>query len=206
MVHLGEEVSFDFVLRDATNRLISPSGWADYCAALIGDDRVEADADAEGHFQFTYRFDRVRPGQTVTVTAAAYRQRANRDFMKIAGRWYASDSPYEQADTKVASDSIRFTVYQPEIDLAVARGPDEFDPDTGVLRIRRIGGPTASIYIDRPLRPGFALTGPDPRGVYRVRYRPKADEVNPNGKTEVEFTIYDTAGLPHTLTTAIDTP
>ena len=86
------------------------------------------------------------------------------------------------------------------------RPPDDLDADTGVLRLRRSDGTVTSRYIDRPGRPGFTLSGPEPDGVYRVRYEPSGDELNSIGETEVEFMIYDHGGHAHHASTVLETP
>jgi hypothetical protein len=69
-----------------------------------------------------------------------------------------------------------------------------------------VNGSPTSIYLDRPHRPGFSITGPEPDGYYRIRYVPSGMELNPIGTTEVEFVVYDTAGHPHYASTTLDTP
>jgi hypothetical protein len=206
MVHLGEEVPFDFVLQDWQHKLMSPVGFADYCVAMIGSERIETEYDVYGHFRFSHKFSNVEPGQKVKVEATAYQQRGGRDFMKIRGQWMHSDSPYEETDREVARDAINLSVYEAPIDLSVARPPDDLDPDSGVLRIRRHDGSTTSVFIDRPTRPGFTMTGPEPDGYYHVRYTPHGDELNPIGTTDIEFVIHDVAGQKYEVPALITTP
>ena len=206
MVHVGEQVRFDFVLQDAFGRFVHPLGLADYCTVGIGEEHIETTADAAGHFQFMYRFDQERPGDQVDVKATAYRQRGGRDFMKVRSQWLKSDSPYEIADRKVATDSIRFTVYEATIDLTLVKPAHDLEPESGILRIRRTDGATTSVYIDQPGRPGFTLSGPDADQRYRIRYRPKGNELNPTGTTEVDLTIYDRSGNEHDVSISLETP
>ncbi|MGB2988306.1 MAG: hypothetical protein WBE26_20745 [Phycisphaerae bacterium] len=205
-MHVGEEVRFDFVLQGLFRRFVPPLGLADYCIATVGSERIEAEPNTVGHFQFTYTFDHVTPGEKVKVQATAYRQRGGRDFMRVRGRWLHSDSPYDLPDQKTAKDSIRFIVYEVPIELSMVQPPDDLEPESGVLRIRRTDGSITPVYIDRPHRPGFAITGPGADGHYRIRYTPKGAELNPIGTTDVEFVIYDTAGNPHYASTTLDTP
>jgi hypothetical protein len=206
MVHVGEEVRFDFVLQDWRKRFIDPTGVADYCVVTLEGERHEVGPDLMGHFQFSHLFDRVEPGRDVNVEAIAMRQRGHRDFMRIRGQWEHSDSPYEEADQAIAGDSVRLLVYERPIALRVVRPADDLDPETGVLKIRRDNGPTTSVFIDRPGRPGFTIIGPEPDGFYRITYRPKGSELNPIGVTEVELTIYDMVGQPHYASTTLETP
>jgi hypothetical protein len=204
--HAGEEVSFDFVLQNADRQLVPPTGVADYCVAMIGSQRLESEPDEFGHFTFRHRLDGVQPGREFDVRVAAYQQRGSRDFMKVGGQWLEAESPYSVADRKVAEDSIRLSIYQSLVDLRIVRPPDDLDPETGVLRIRRTDGSSTAVYINRPNRPGFIIEGPGPDGYYRVTYPPSGDELNKTGTTDVEFTIYDLAGQRHTVTKTLDTP
>ncbi len=206
MVHVGEEVRFDLVLKDWLGRFVNPLGSADYCVVTIGADRLEADADLDGHFRFSYSFDRVRSGDTIMAEAVAFKQYGGRDFMRIRGRWMESDSPYELTDRRVASDKIRFTAYQVPIEFSLVRPPDDLKPETGVLTIHRANAPAAAVYLARPRRDGFTISDPGPDGYYHVRYQPTGDELNPTGTTEVEFTIYDMVGQPHRARATLTTP
>ncbi len=199
-------MEFDFVLEDVFHRLVSPVGLADYCVAQIGGERIEAAPDEKGHFAFSHRFEAVQPDEKIKVRATAYQQRGERDFMMVRGQWLQADSPYAQPDRKIAGDSLKLAIYRAMVDLRMPRPPDDLDLETGVMRFRRLDGTVAPVYIDRPGRPGFVVTGPEPDGYYRITYAPKAEELNPTGTTEVVFTIHDAAGQPHTVSTELDTP
>jgi len=204
--HIGEDVAFDFVLQGAKGQFVPPTDVADYCVAMIGSLRLESEPDQFGHFTFRHRFDGVQPGRTIDIRAAAYQQRGSRDFMKVGGQWLEADSPYSVADRKVAEDSIRITFYQSQVDLRIVRPPDDLDPETGVLRIRRADGSSTAVYVDRPGRRGFKIDGPGPDGYYHVTYAPSGQELNKTGTTDVDFTIYDLVGQRHTVSQTLDTP
>ena len=204
--HVGEEVSFDFVLQDAAKQFVSPVGVADYCVAMIGSRRIESDPDEFGHFTFTHRFDGLRPGEELSVRAIAYQQQGARDFVKVGSQWLEANSPYSIADRTVAEAAIRLSIYQSKVDLRIARPADDFDRETGVLRIRRADGSSAATYINRPNRPGFSIDGPSADGFYRVSYAPSGDETNKTETTDVEFAIYDLAGQRHTVVQTLQTP
>lgn len=206
MMHVGEEVQFDFVLQDWARRLVNPLGIAEYCVVDIGNERIEVTPDVEGHFRFSRAFDQVNPGDKIKVKATAFRQRGGRDYMKIRGQWLQSDSPFEEPDRAIAGDAIKLIVYEAPIELTLVRPADDLDPETGVLRIQRTGGPTTSVFVDRPGRRGFTMTGPEPDGYYRVRYQPRGNELSPIGTTEVEFTVYDTSGQSHYASARLETP
>jgi len=211
--HVGETVHFDFVLTDWRGRFVSPTGIADYCVAsssrlrtVIGDERLEAEPDAKGHFRFSYTLDRVRAGEKLKVTATAFQQRDSRDFMKVGDRWLQADSPYAQPDRKVAADAVQLTIYQTAVDIKIARPADDLDPESGVLRFHCMDGGGMPVYLDKPGRPGFRISGPETDGYYRVEYLPTGSQLNPTGTTEVEFTIHDLGGKRHVVSQTLSTP
>jgi len=206
MAHVGETVQFDFVLTDIWGQFVAPTGIADYCVAMIGGERVEAEPDAKGHFRFSYTLDRVRAGDKLKVTATAFQQRDSRDFMKIGGRWLKTDSPYAQPDRKVAGNAVQLTIYQTTVDMKIARPADDLDPESGVLRIQCVDGGGGPVYIDKPGRPGFKIGGPEPDGYYHVQYSPTGGQLNPTGTTDVEFTIHDLGGQRHVVSQTLNTP
>jgi len=203
--HVGESVKFDFVLTDAFGRPIDPVGIADYSAAYVGDERIEVEPHPAGSFRFQHTLT-APPGTDVDVEVTAYRQRAGRDFAKIGERWVATASPYAQPDRKMARDVVTLNVYQVEVALRIPRPADDLEPESGVLRIVRDDGHVTTVYIDRPNRPGFVVTGPEPDGYYTVTYAPTADMVNRHGTTRVEFQIHDLAGHRHEHVKMIETP
>ena len=194
------------MLKDVWGRRVEPLGRADYCTATIGRDRVEAEPDAHGHFRFSYRFADIRPAEQIKVTATAYRQREGRDFMKVRGEWLHSDSPFEQPDRKVAADSLVLIGYERPIRLTLPAPAAEWEPATGVLRIRRDDGTVTSVFVERGDRPGFRLSGPDADGGHQVDYVPKGSELNATATTPVDFVIYDTAERKYEAGLILDTP
>ena len=206
MVHVGEEVRFDFVLHDARKRSVSPLGLADYCVTYLDGERVEIDSTPEGHFSFSHKFDGVQPGDRVVVEVTAFRQRGGRDFMRIQGIWMHNDSPYDKADKPFRRDAIRFEVYETPIELTLVRPADDLDLETGVLRLRGGDDRLTRIMIDKPNRPGFTISGPGSEGYYRIHYLPTGSELNPSGVTEVEFAIHDVNHQLHEVRTTIETP
>jgi len=206
-VHVGETVEFSFALRDplrpeATNAI----GLADYCVFQIGSDRLEADIDERGRFRTACTFDDLRPDETVSVTASAYRECGGRDFKEINGTWLRNQSPYNEADEIVASSRIRLTGYRSRVRLALPRPTDEYDFSTARLLLRRRDGHTSAVYLCRPPRGGFKLEPRSARDGWWVCYQPDGDEVNPCGTTEVVFSVYDQAGNEHRITGTMETP
>ncbi len=205
-VHVGETVQFDFVLTDVLDRFVPPYSVDEYGVLYVGGSRIETEPDEAGHFSFVHRFDKVKPGTSISADAAVFQQRGNRDFIQVQSEWLQSTSPYEEPDRRVAGDRVTLDVYQTRIALSIPRPPLELDPESGVMRILRDDGTATSIYIDRPGRPGFSLAGPDPGGYYQVTYEPDGDQVNPTGSTRVEFTIYDVGGQRHVSSLVLPTP
>ncbi len=207
MVHVGEQVEFDFVLQDWAWSFQAPLGIADYCVVYVGDERIEIGPDIHGHFRFSYAFHDLPAGDAVTIRATPYQTRGSRDFMKIREQWIEGDSPYDQADRAVAfADAIRLLAYRVPVELTIARPANDLDLQSGVLKIRRTDGATTSVFIDKPDRPGFTMSGPEPDGYYRAFYQPRGNELNATGTTDVEFVMYDTLGQRHYASQTLDTP
>jgi len=129
-----------------------------------------------------------------------------KDYVEIGGQWLATQTFSQEPDARVAGDSLRLTAYQSVVSFRLTRPADDFDPETGVLKLRKPDGTTTSVYVNRASRRGFLLEGPEPSGYYRVLYEPRGREVAATGKTDVTFTIYDVAGQRHVEQLEIDTP
>jgi len=203
--HVGETVEFDFVLTDWLGRRVDPTGIADYCVAQFDRERIEVELHPNGYFRFARPIN-FASGTSLKVDMTAYRQLAGRDLIKVGDQWVAGNSPFEQPDRKVASDSVTLDVYQSDIRLRMPSPPDDLDLETGVMRIYRDDGSNTSVYIDRPGRPGFTITGPGPDGFYEINFQPAGHMVNNHGTTKVDFLIHDLAGQRHGLSVTIDTP
>lgn len=205
--HVNETVPFSFILTSPPrDRPLDPYGYADYCVASIGDQRVLCEADLQGHFRFSHRLAEAKPGDETKVTATAYRQYGNRDFIQVGGSWLHGDSPIDEPDRKVCSDSITLRVYQARVEMRLPGGASPFDFESGKLQLLKYDGSVRLVFLDRPGRPGFIASGPDDAGGYTVVYAPDGDELNPSGQTPARFTVYDLAGHPHTVEMMIPTP
>lgn len=204
--HAGETVRFDFVLHDWRNRLIQPVGVADYCAVLVGDERIETTPDAAGHFQFDYEFDNSVAGDQVRIRATAYQTRGVRDFIRVGDSWVQVDSARDEADRAVAAAAVKLSCYQLVIELTIPPVPFDLQPDTGVLKLRQENSVSTSIFVDRPGRRGFSMAAQDGDGAYRLRYVPLGDELGASGVTNVEFRVHDTRGQIHYVTQELETP
>lgn len=203
--HVGEDVSFDFVLTNRFGGFVDPVGIVDYGVARFDGERIEMELDPTGHLTFT-RSISAASGDSLEVSVSAYRQLAARDQIKVGDEWIHSNSPFEQPDEKVAEDVVTLLVYQAEVRLRIPSPPDDLDPETGVMRFHRKGGVSTPVYIDRPGRPGFRITGPDPDAYYTVTYYPPGNVLNDHGSTKVDFTIYDLSGQRHEVSQEIETP
>lgn len=205
-VHVRESVLFNFVLVDWQGAFVQPVGVADYALADVGPNRLAVEFDDRGHFGFVYPFDSYAAGDVVKVTVTAFAVRGDRDWMKIGGEWLQNESPYDSADRRVAGDSITFHVYEAPIELSVPQASNSLDMQTGVLKIRRTDGAERSVYEQRATRLGFTVFTVPEDGTQQIRYVPDGDDLNPNGTTEVEFTVYDRAGRLYRVADTLTTP
>ncbi|MFQ5491014.1 MAG: hypothetical protein ACE5GE_09860 [Phycisphaerae bacterium] len=206
-VHVGETVRFDFILVGRfQKRLLDPYGLADYVMAQIGEHRVQCEPDLGGHFQFEHRFSGVRPGQQIEVTVTAYRQHGNRDFIQAGKHWLRGDSSVDEPDPKVCQARITLEFYQARLEATLPGGGSPLEPESGKLRLFGRNDRVSSVFVDRPNRRGFALSGPDASGNYTLVYEPDGDEIDPSGQTEARFIIYDLAGQQHTFELTLATP
>lgn len=203
--HVGEMVKFDFVLTNGFGRPIDPVGIADYVAAYFGNERIEVEPLPAGYFRFEHKVD-APAGTEIDVDCTAYRQRAERDFVKVGNEWMATSSPYAEPDRKMAHDSVKLEVYQSHVRFRIPRPADDLDPSSGVMHIVRNDGHVTTVYIDRPHRPGFKIAGPGADGYYDVTFDPDGDMVNHTGTTRVEFRIHDLSGHRHDFVQQMATP
>lgn len=205
--HVGEQVRFSFILIDPLlNRLLDPYGYADYCMATVGEDCIQCEPDLGGRFRFEHRLTGAEPGQTIRVTASAYRQRGRRDFMRVGDTWLRGESRFDEPDRKFRSDSLFLHVYQSLIRVRLPAGQAPFDFEGGDLRLIKSDGTVSPVYLDRAGRPGFTVEGPDQQGAYTIVYLPKGTELDACGQTDVRFMVHDLAGQPHSAGGVIPTP
>ncbi len=205
---VNERVEFSFVLARSRRSPapMAPEGIADYCLFTIGNELLEADLNAMGHYRLTYEFTGREPGETVPVSATAFRQRGVRDRMKVGDTWVHNEGPYDQPDMQIADDAIEMIIYECKVDLPVRRPGRDLDMAAGRLEIQKRDGETRIIHSESPYENGFRHTGPDAEGNYHVLYEPGPDEVNKQGITPIRFTAPDNQGEVHTIEAAIKTP
>ena len=205
--HVGETVKYSFILvQPFGKRPIAPYGYADYCVATIGQERVECEPDPGGRFRFEHQLVGVNAGDKVKVSATAYRQYSQRDFMKIGETWVRGDSPYDEPDEKFTSDSLTLQIYQVRVEIPVCQEQVPLNFDAGRLELIKSDGTVSSVYLDHPGRGGYSVSGPDDSGCYTVVYLPDGTQLNPAGQTQARFTVDDRAGHPHTAGVMIPTP
>ncbi len=206
-IHVGETVEFSFVLKKPlSNDSVSANGIADYCAFLIGGDRVESEIDDAGGFRAKYKFADVEDGAQVQVVASAFSTQDDRDFMQIAGKWLQTESPYNKPDQRVASANVLLSFYQSVVRFKLLKPEHAYDLGTGKMTFRCEGDRLVSVFENRPPRVGFEISEENADGSRWVAYLPSGDQLNPTGTTEVEFSIYDVAGNRMTFTETIETP
>ncbi|MEE9294725.1 MAG: hypothetical protein V3W34_07175 [Phycisphaerae bacterium] len=207
-VHVGEKVNFSFAMSKGLFRKEprDPFGVVDYCIATAGDERIEAELDRSGRFRFTYNVVRLRPGDVVNVSAAAYQEKGIRDVMQIGDEWVRADTPYDQSDFVMATDSIELLVYRTLVELSVPDAQRRLDLASGRLELRKHDGTTTTIYAAEEGSRGFTISEPDADGRYLVRYHPTADEINKFDTTYVRFTAFDHSGGAHDFDGHCPTP
>jgi hypothetical protein len=204
--HVGEEVLFDFVLtRPLDHRPLDPVGIADYCVLDVGGVQRIAEPEFDGHFRFSHTLTNQAPGSKIKATATAYHAVGRRDLAAIAAAPAALGGAADEADRKVAADSVRLVVYQATIDLPIPRTASPLDPSSGRIQIRKADGTVTSVFQDRPNRRGFTVAEA-PDGAHTFSYVPRGDELNPTGTTKVEFTVYEQGGRRHTVSQKLSTP
>ena len=205
--HVGETVRYSFILiSPMQNRPLDPYGYADYCIATVGTQRIACEPDLQGHFRFEHRLTDAKPGDEIKVTATAYRQYGARDFLKVGDSWLRGDSPIDEPDPEVCDDSITLQVYQARVQIELPGGDAPLDQESGKLQLIKSDGTVSSVFIDRPGRPGFEAVGPDQAGDYTIVYLPDGDQLSPSGQTRARFTIHDLTGHPHSAECSIPTP
>ncbi|UCG16889.1 MAG: hypothetical protein JSV19_02410 [Phycisphaerales bacterium] len=204
--HRGEEVLFDFVIsKPLAKRPLDPTGIADYCVLQIDDTRFVAQPDLDGHFRFAHTLRSGTPDTVIKASATAYRTMGRPDLPLTGAQLGEPAGPVDEPDEKVAADSVRLVLYQARIVLELQETPSRLDFASGRMQIRKADGTTTSVYGDQPDRPGFRAAGPAD-GRYTITYEPRAEELNPIGTTEIEFTVYDQTGRCHEVTATLDTP
>lgn len=204
--HVGEVVQLSFVLKKPfESKSMHALGLADYCVFNIAGERYDVDLNADGSFTMEFPLDRAQPGDSMPITASAYRQYDGRDHMRIANQWMTNESPNNGADQWVASGGVTLEVYQSRIELLVPALPDGLDLGTAQLVLRRRDGDDAVVYPDHPPRRGFTVE-PVAEGGWRIDYLPRAAEVNPTGMTPAVLTFQDRAGNRHEYRTDVPTP
>lgn len=205
--HVGESVKFSFILRERFKaQRIDVLRIADYAAANILNERIEAGPDLDSAFLLEYRLDNVAAGRTLRVEVAAFEIRGSKDFMKIRGRWHHSASGVDMPDKRVAKDSIKLRTYQSKIDYEFRKPQITLDWTTARLVITRRDGKVTTVFADQPHRAGFTMNGPDRRGYFHIRYFPVADQVNKTGTTRAALRVLDLNGVQQTYDFEFDTP
>ncbi len=205
--HVGEVVKFSFILRERFNpHRIDALRIADYAAAEILSERVEAGPDLDSAFMLEHRLDNVASGRILRVEVAAFAIRGSKDFMKIGGRWHHSASGVDAPDKLVAKDSIKLRTYQSKIDYEFHKPQIALDWATARLVITRRDGKVTTVFADQPHRAGFTMNGPDHRGHFHIRYFPVADQIDKTGTTRAALRVLDLNGVQQTYDFEFDTP
>jgi hypothetical protein len=200
-VHVGEKIDVSYALQ---------SNIADYAVLTIeplGKSKVSLAAD-RGRFIF----DDIRlseptpPNHPLVLRAAAYRERNERDVMDLDGRLLRRESPFDVADQKVASATLKLYVYQTNLAIQVPPDPAGYKWETGKLLLYADPERPAEIRLGRDYRKGFRVEGPTATGTFVVAYEPAASQVKRTDSTRVVFAVLNAAGNEHRQEVWVPTP
>lgn len=200
-VHVGERLNVSFALR---------SKLADYAVLTVeplGLAKVSLVAE-RGRFVFEdLRFtEPTPPDRPLILRAAAYRERDERDVMDLDGRLLRRESPFDIADQKVASATLKLHVYQSNLAIQVPPDPAGYNWQTAKLLLYADPERPAEVRPAREYRSGFRVEGPTASGAFVVAYEPTAEQVKRTGSTRVVFTVLNAAGMEHRQETWLPTP
>ncbi len=162
--HVGERVGFSFILREpGSAQAVSASRLADYLVMQFGGERAEFNLGLADRFEFEHVLTQAQPGDRILVRGEAMRIRAERDTMKVGGRWQRSESPFNDPDRAVARDELTLEMYQSRVEIAFAVPPEDLDWSTARLDIVRRGNQRTAVYRASTTRHGFSVNGPGAR-------------------------------------------
>ena len=200
-VHVGEQIDVSYALY---------GGEADYAVLNIdpiGKSRVSLAAE-RGRFVFAkIRFSEPTPPERpLILRAAAYRERGERDVMDMDGQLLRRESPYDNADQKVASATLKLHVYQSNLAIPIPADPAGYKWDTGKLLLYADPEHPAEVRLGRDYRKGFRVDGPTAAGTFVIAYEPTAEQVKHTDSTRVVFTVLNAAGGEHRQEVWLPTP
>lgn len=200
-VHVGESIDISYALQ---------SGSADYAVLEIeplGTSKVCLASDrGRFHFEKIRFLEPTPPEKPLTLHAAAYRERGERDVMDLDGKLLRRESPYDVSDQKVASATLRVYVYQANLSIQVPADPAGYKWETGKLLLYGDPEHPAEVRLGRDYRKGFRVDGPTATGGFVVAYEPTAEQLKHVGTTRAVFTVLNAAGMEHREEIWLPTP
>lgn len=162
---------------------------------------------SDGRFEFRPAIDSAMPaGARDRLVVTGYAQVGERDRMPIRGEIVKGERPSDSADYRIAEAAACLELYQSivEMTFVVPAGRPDWSLSRLVL-IRSDGGQTR-ITCSTAASEGFEASGPEEDGQCRVRYSPKAAEVNRQGETDAELTVVDDSGRTTVFRRSFATP
>ena len=201
-VHVGEQIDISYALYGGNADYAVPCSWT-----RSGKSRVSLAAE-RGRFLFEkIRFNEPTPPERpLVLQAAAYRERGERDVMDMDGQLLRRESPYDNADQKVASATLKLHVYQSNLAIQVPADPAGYKWDTGKLVLYADPERPAEVRMARDYRKGFHVDGPTATGTFVIAYEPTAEQVKHTDSTRVVFTVLNAAGREHRQEIWLPTP
>jgi hypothetical protein len=200
-VHVGEAFDVSYAVY---------AGTADYAVLQIeplAKSRVCLAADRSRFVFEKLRFlEPTPPERPLTLRASAYRERGDRDVMDFNGQLLRKDSPFDVADQKVASATLKLHVYQSNVAIQVPPDPAGYNWETGRLLLYADPEHPAEVRIAREYRKGFRVDGPTATGSFVIAYEPEAGQVRRTGSTRVVFSVLNAAGNEHRQEIWLSTP
>jgi hypothetical protein len=186
-VHQGESVTIRFhsrlgacdyaVMQDATN-----DRYYD-CGPPLG-----------GRFEWKYAPSGTCASPPIKLTVTGYLQAGARDRMPIEGQLQEGSRADDPKDETVARATAWIHLYQSVVEIRVALLQGSPDWSLSKLVITRADGGQSRIGPRSVEAAGFETIGPDETDTWRVRYEPKASEVNNTGETLAELLVADEQG------------
>lgn len=190
-------------------RFRAKMGVCDY--AVLYDEAADKYSDcgepATGQFEWPHSVGTgVPPGVPRRLLVSGYAQKGARDCMPICGELIEGGRPNDPKDWRIAQAFVVIEPYQSLLDTTVVM--DGTRPDWGLskLVLRRSDGQQTTIKAAGGQERGFAVTGPDERGGWRLRYEPACGEVNIGGETSAELVVADDEGRTRVFSASFSTP
>jgi CDP-diacylglycerol---serine O-phosphatidyltransferase len=199
----GETVTFE---------LECPPDAAQYVVfGISGDEEVVEIPQSAGRYRWTHTFKAGLTKKDYEVYARPYLVRGHRDYIfdSLENKWLFYPSRSDKPDVPTAAEkTMTITCYRIEMRIAfAARGGPPQKVSLSLVRSdghRTVIPQRASSAAEGAA--GFAILGPDARGVYEVVYVPRAGEVSRAEITRAELAVRHADGSESAQTQDYKTP